>query len=101
MMKLSLKNRAQAFTLIELPVVLVTLALLAAILLTPRSRPAHHRTGINCLSNLKMIGLSFKCWALDNNDKLPMQVSVHDDRGTMELVNSGAAFPTSWSCPTN
>jgi hypothetical protein len=40
---------------------------------------------------LKQIGLSFKQWALDNKDHLPMQVSVTEG-GTMEFVNSGAAW---------
>jgi prepilin-type processing-associated H-X9-DG protein len=41
---------------------------------------------------LKQIGLAFRQWALDNDDKNPMQVSVTNG-GTMELVGSGNVFP--------
>jgi hypothetical protein len=69
-MKLSLKNRAQAFTPIELPVVLVTLALVAAILLTARTKPAHHHSGIKmamelffCLTSAESrLCLGSQCW---------------------------------------
>jgi prepilin-type processing-associated H-X9-DG protein len=41
---------------------------------------------------MKQIGLSFRSWAIDNNDHFPMQVSVTNG-GTMELAASGAVFP--------
>jgi prepilin-type processing-associated H-X9-DG protein len=43
------------------------------------------------VNNLKQIGLSFKQWALDNQDRYPMQVLVTNG-GTMELVDSGAVW---------
>jgi len=41
---------------------------------------------------MKQIGLSVRCWAIDNNDHTPMQVSVTNG-GTMELAASGVVFP--------
>ncbi len=87
-------NRAQrtsAFTLRELLVVVVCVTVLAALLPSlARSRARSSR--LNCGSNLKHIGLSFLTWSLDNQDLLPMQVSVTNG-GTMELVASGVVYP--------
>jgi len=43
---------------------------------------------INCISNLKYIGLACRVWEGDNGDKYPMQVSVTNG-GTMELIARG------------
>jgi hypothetical protein len=43
---------------------------------------------INCISNLKQIGIAFRLWEGDNNDKYPMSVSVTNG-GAMELVATG------------
>lgn len=41
---------------------------------------------------MKQIGLAFRTWSLDNENKLPMQVPVGSG-GTMEMVDSGAVWP--------
>jgi len=46
---------------------------------------------MSCVNNLKQVGLSFRQWALDNNDKNPMRVSVTNG-GTMELIGNGNVF---------
>jgi prepilin-type processing-associated H-X9-DG protein len=46
---------------------------------------------INCVNNLKQVGLSFRTWALDNGDKYPMQMSTNDG-GTREWVGTGSVF---------
>jgi prepilin-type processing-associated H-X9-DG protein len=80
-----------AFTVVELFIVVACVMLLAGILL-PHFMKGRSCTGTaNCLNNLKEIAVSFRIWAVDNNDNYPMQVSVAN-RGTMELVNGGAAF---------
>ena len=43
---------------------------------------------INCVNNLKQIGIAFRLWEGDNNDKYPMAVSVTNG-GAMELVATG------------
>jgi type II secretory pathway pseudopilin PulG len=74
-----------AMTLVELVVVLSILAILLALLL-PTLAPAHGtRQRINCVNNLKQIGLSYRIWSGDNLDKYPFEVSVTNG-GTKELL---------------
>lgn len=80
----------RGFTLTEL-LAMVAILVMAALLLPALVRPPH-RHYVSCVNNLKQIGLSFKCWALDNADQFPMQVSVTNG-GTMELVSKGKVFP--------
>ena len=44
------------------------------------------------MNNLKLVGLAFRIWEGDNNDKFPMNVSGTNG-GTMELVESGTVWP--------
>jgi len=44
---------------------------------------------INCVNNLKQIGLAFKIWEGDNNDQYPFNLSTNKG-GTMELCDTGA-----------
>jgi hypothetical protein len=86
--------KADAYTLIDLLVGVACLALiLAVVLVLPfHSRPNRGRAKrINCICNLKQIGLSYKQWAIDNHDLYPMQVSVTNG-GTMEFMSSGAVW---------
>ncbi len=64
----------KGFTLVALLVIVAVLAILAAMLL-PALTGAHTRSRqIQCVNNLKQIGLSFRLWEGDNGDKLPMDV---------------------------
>ena len=82
-----------AFTLVELIVILAAAAILVAVLLpvlhspqrksqSPAKQPAQL---INCVSNLKQVGLAFRLWEGDNGDKYPMAVSTNKN-GTMEYA---------------
>src|SRR5687767_10814554 len=80
-------------TLIEAMIVVAVLAALVAMLLPAIARPKrHNRPMINCRNNLKQIGLSFRQWALDNNDKYPAQVPTNSG-GAMELAQQGFVWP--------
>lgn len=62
------------------------------VLLPPLHKPKINSTRINCVNNLKQVGLAYRLWAGDNGDKFPMQVSTNIG-GTMELVQSGTVYP--------
>jgi hypothetical protein len=48
---------------------------------------------INCANNLKQIGLSFRQFATDQQDRFPMSLSTNEG-GASEYVNSPAAWAT-------
>jgi prepilin-type processing-associated H-X9-DG protein len=84
-------NRKAAFTRIELLVVVVTVAVLIAVLLPVLAVNKKKSSRLGCTNNLKQIGLAFSQWSLDNDGKFPTQVSATNG-GTMELVESGNVF---------
>jgi len=80
-------------TLIEVLVVMavVMVIILAILPQLLRPRPYQRSTRIACVNGLKQVGLAFRIWAGDNNDKYPMSMSVTNG-GTMELVESGTVW---------
>jgi prepilin-type N-terminal cleavage/methylation domain-containing protein len=88
-MRLNSKTNC-GMTLFEVLVVIAVVLVLAAIFLPALTRPPH-RHGSYCANDLKQVGLAFKVWAGDNQDKYPMEISVTNG-GTMELVDSGTVW---------
>ena len=83
--------KTAALTLLEVLVVVLILVLLAAILLPVLANAKKKSSRINCINNLKQVGLVFQIWSGDNCDKYPMEVSVTNG-GAMELSEMGNAF---------
>jgi prepilin-type processing-associated H-X9-DG protein len=85
------QQRFRAFTLVE---VIVLIALVAVVMgmLTLQTRPRPTRAPrIKCVNNLKNIGLAFRLFATDNQDRFPMELSTNDG-GSLEFGPEMAAY---------
>lgn len=81
----------EAFTLIELLVVVViVVVLLITAMPTHKGAKVSKADLVQCMSNLRQIGLGLIMYAKDNKDLFPWQVSTNQ-RGTEELIQSGIA----------
>ena len=75
-------------TLTEVIVAVFVVLLLAVVLLPVAAYRKPKSNRINCVNNLKEVGLACKIWEGDNNDKYPAQISVLTG-GAMELAATG------------
>ena len=75
-------------TAVEVFVVIAMVFILAVMFLSTIARRRAEHMGINCVSNLKQVDLSFRIWEEDNNNKYPMAVSVTNG-GARELIATG------------
>ena len=82
------KNSARGFTLIELLVVIAVLAILCVLfgpnLISHRARSPR----IECVNNLKQVGLAFRVWATDHHYNFPMHSST-TNAGMLKAAASG------------
>jgi len=65
------RNGDAAFTLVELLVVIVIIAMLAGLLLPVLSSMRARGDNIQCISNLRQIGIAIGAYAGDNDGLLP------------------------------
>ena len=66
------RGTSRAFTLIELLVVISIIALLVGILLPALGAARKAAQNMQCLSNIRQLGISFASYAADNKDQFPM-----------------------------
>jgi prepilin-type N-terminal cleavage/methylation domain-containing protein/prepilin-type processing-associated H-X9-DG protein len=77
-----------AFTLVELLVVIAIIGILAALLLPALVGAKSRAKRIECVGDLKEIGLATHVFANDHGGKFPTMVSTNDG-GAMEFVEAG------------
>jgi prepilin-type N-terminal cleavage/methylation domain-containing protein len=77
-----------AFTLIELLVVIAIIVILAAMLLPVLNRGKMRAKQIQCVNNLREMGLAFNSFAHDHESRFPMQVATNAG-GAIEYVQRG------------
>jgi hypothetical protein len=94
-MRISRSQRSHAaFSWLELLVVIVTVMLLFVVfaMIQPVSGSGKVRAKrINCVSNLKQVGLGQRMWSNDHEDHFPWTVSTNKE-GTLEYAASAEVF---------
>lgn len=92
-MKAARSYRQPAFTVIELLLMVFTLAILFVLLFSsvPRARKQAHLK--QCFNNLKEINYEFRLRDFDSNDRFHMQIPTSQG-GSLESITNGAVFHT-------
>jgi prepilin-type N-terminal cleavage/methylation domain-containing protein len=75
---------SSGFTLIELLVVIAIIAILAGMLMPVLAQARESGRRVSCLSNARQIGLAWKQYAIDNEERFPMI--------TNKMAKSGEIF---------
>ena len=79
------RRRLRASSILELLIVLLTLALIFLGLILPTLSGSGKATRITCISHLKQVGLALRMWSGDHGGKFPMAVSTNQG-GSLEFT---------------
>ena len=71
-------KQVKGFSLVELMVVIVVIALLMALLLPAASRGKHRSRRIACHNNLRQVGMALKGFAAENDNRFPWWLNEYD-----------------------
>lgn len=90
----SIDAKCRGFTGWDLLVVVATILFAVVFLLVPRTTGCGAKASrINCVSNLKQIGLAFRLWSNDHDEIFPMNLSASGTKGgTLEFALTGEVW---------
>src|SRR5450631_3144414 len=88
-------NSRLGFTLVELSVVLATVAILAALLYPALAAPHPNSQAFQCLNNQRQIVLAWQMYAADNHDVLPPN-DWYSGSGQPVAYMKGLPFSWNW-----
>src|SRR3569833_259622 len=88
----------QAFTLIELLIVIAVIAILAALLLPALSKAKETATRVQCLNNVRQIGLGTHLYTEDSNNTIPLVLDWPESGGQL---GTSSAYSSNLCGPTN
>ncbi len=97
------RGKQNAFTLIELLIVMAIISLLAAILFPAFSRVRETARRSSCQSNLKQIGLGILQYSQDYDERLPGRVTGtgYEGRSWRRVIQPYVKSGQIFSCPSN
>jgi len=85
-------RRSAGFTVLELLFLIATLMVAVTLAMPQSSHGCEARASrISCVSNLKQIGLAYRMWTNEHEERFPMELSVAEG-GTKELAAKGLPF---------